>query len=60
MEEVIPIERIKRMAEERAAQYSDVNDACPYPFFSGAGRLFKQFFLQARGKLQLNTQEHHS
>lgn len=57
MEPIVPIESIKRMAEERAAQYSDVNDACPYPFFTGAGRLFKQFFLQARGKLKPNTQE---
>lgn len=57
MEPIVSIERIKRLAQERAAQYSDVNDACPYPFFTGAGRLFKQFFLQAREQRQAKPQE---
>jgi len=55
MEPIVSIERIKREAEHSAALYSDVNAACPYPFFSGAGRLFKQFFLQARARLQASS-----
>ncbi|MDH6185512.1 hypothetical protein [Polaromonas sp. CG_23.6] len=48
METIIPISRIEREANAAALQYSDINAACPYPFDTGAGRLFKEFFLLAR------------
>ena len=46
--EVIPIERIRREAKESAQRFANVNDACPYPFESEAGRLFKEAFFLAR------------
>jgi hypothetical protein len=48
MDPIIPISRIEREANAAALQYGDVNAACPYPFDTDAGRLFKQFFLLAR------------
>lgn len=37
-------------AEARAAtlQHSDINAACPYPFGSTAGHIFKEAFLKER------------
>jgi hypothetical protein len=46
--EVIPIERIKREAHESAQRFKNVNDACPYPFQSAAGQVFKEAFYIAR------------
>ncbi|MEC5213289.1 hypothetical protein RCH06_001835 [Polaromonas sp. CG_9.5] len=48
MHEIIPVTRIEREAAQAARDYSDINDACPYPFGSSAGQLFKHLFLQAR------------
>lgn len=48
MDNIIPIARIEREALAAAHQYICVNAACPYPFGSAAGRLFKQFFLLAK------------
>lgn len=45
---IIPIERIEREATEAAKRYSDINDACPYPFHSDAAHTFKAFFDEAR------------
>ena len=47
-EPIISIDQIKQQAAQAATQYSDVNDACPYPFYSAAGRIFKQEFLRLR------------
>jgi len=47
-EPVISIERLRAEAEEAATRYSDVNDACPYPFHSDAGHCFSAFFKEAR------------
>jgi hypothetical protein len=55
METIIPISRIEREANAAALQHSDLNAACPYPFDTGAGRLFKQFFLLARENLTQTT-----
>ena len=52
MPELIPIERIRVQAQEAAARYSDVNDACPYPFFSDHGHAFKAEFLAARARIE--------
>lgn len=46
--EVIPIARIQREAAESAQRFANVNDACPYPFGSDAGRVFKEAFFIAR------------
>jgi hypothetical protein len=51
MEPIIPIEQIRREAAEAARSYSDVNAACPYPFTTEAGRLFRQEFMAMRGAL---------
>ena len=47
MNEVIPLERIEREARAAARHYSNVNDACPYPFGSDAGHAFSHYFRQA-------------
>ena len=44
---IIPIERLKREASEAARSYSDINDACPYPFHTDAAHAFTAFFHQA-------------
>lgn len=52
MEQVIPLERIEREARAAALKYSNVNAACPYPFFSDAGHAFQQYFKLARAEEQ--------
>ena len=47
-EPVISLERIEREARAAEATYQDINDACPYPFYSEAGRVFKKAFVAAR------------
>ena len=37
-------ETIEREAREAAKQYSNVNDACPYPFHTEAGQIFHAEF----------------
>lgn len=49
--EIISIARIEREAKAAAAQYSDINAACPYPFASEAGKAFKAVFLAARTEI---------
>lgn len=49
---ITSLERIKLEARQAAAKYSDVNDACPYPWGSGAAIAFKREFLAAREALQ--------
>jgi hypothetical protein len=44
MEIIVAIESIARQAKDAAKQYTDVNDACPYPFHTEAGRTFKLMF----------------
>jgi hypothetical protein len=48
---VTPIAQVEREAAAAARQFTDVNEACPYPFHSEAGRLFRAAFLQARNAL---------
>ena len=47
-ESIQSIDRIKAEAQRAAQQYTDVNDACPYPFYSDAGRIFKAEFTKQR------------
>jgi hypothetical protein len=48
---VISIDQIRSEAAAAAQQYSDVNAACPYPFDTEAGRLFRQEFVAMRAAL---------
>lgn len=51
-EPIVSIDAIKTQAREAAAKYTDVNDACPYPFGTAAGRVFKEEFLWVRSVLE--------
>lgn len=46
--QIISRERLEREARAAAKTYSDVNDACPYPFHEDAGRIFAAEFKRAR------------
>lgn len=47
-EPIVSIDAIKKQAAAAAQQYTNVNDACPYPFYTDAGRTFKQEFTRVR------------
>jgi hypothetical protein len=47
---MVLIEKIKQEAIEAAKIYKDLNDACPYSFYSDEGHAFKQFFLEEKTK----------
>lgn len=51
------LDRIKLQARQAAAHYSDVNAACPYPFFSPAGATYRAEFLQARAQIEQPLEE---
>ena len=51
MDPIISISRLEREAIASARQHSCINAACPYPFDTDAGRLFKHFFWLARENL---------
>lgn len=53
---VYSIARIKQEAQEAAQKYSDVNFACPYPFYSTAGHVFKEAFAEARAEILARQQ----
>ena len=48
IEPIVSIERIKSEAMAAARQYATVNEACPYPFGTEAGKRFKEEFIWAR------------
>lgn len=50
-EPIVSRARIEEKARAAAKTYDDVNDACPYPFATDAGQLFKAEFLRARAVL---------
>lgn len=43
-----PDDRVRQVARMAAAQFTDVNDACPYPFHTQQARIFKAEFALAR------------
>jgi hypothetical protein len=45
------LDRIRAEARQAAAKYSDINDACPYPWGSPAAIEFKREFAIAREAL---------
>lgn len=51
MAELISLERIEREAREAARRYSDINEACPYPFATDAAHAFRAAFAAARIEL---------
>lgn len=51
-EPIISRERIESQARSAARMYSNVNDACPYPWATDAARLFKAEFSRARIELE--------
>jgi hypothetical protein len=53
-EPIVSIDRIEAEARKAAAQYDDINDACPYSFYTEAGRVFRRVF-QAERLKSFNT-----
>lgn len=47
-EPIVSLDQIKQQAAQAAEKFTDVNDACPYPFYTDAGRTFKQEFTRVR------------
>ena len=47
-EQIVNIEAIKTQARAAVATHRDVNDACPYPFHTEAGRIFRDEFVWVR------------
>ena len=55
-----PIASLKSIlieATKAARHYVDVNDACPYPFMSEAGRLYRNAFNAERNRLLMERAE---
>jgi hypothetical protein len=46
--QVLPIAAIEAKARTDAAIYDNVNDACPYSFYTEAGRVYKAAFQKER------------
>ncbi len=44
---IVAIETIEREAREAAQQGKSLNEACPYPFASEAGRRFREVYQRA-------------
>ncbi len=50
---IISRERLEREARAAAKTFSDINDACPYPFGTDAARIFSDEFKRARAIINL-------
>ena len=50
---IISRERLEREARAAAKTYSDINDACPYPFGTDAAHIFAAEFKRARAVINL-------
>ena len=50
-EQIKPIAAIQREAKAAALKYSDINDACPYPFGSDSAHAFKAAFNAERAAI---------
>lgn len=53
----IDIEAIKKEAQEAAFFHDNINSACPYPFATAAGVIFKEAFLNAKQSTQAFEQK---
>lgn len=56
-EQIKPIATIQREAKAAALKYSDINDACPYPFGSDAAHAFKAAFNAERAAIERHTHQ---
>jgi hypothetical protein len=54
-EAIVSLEAIKAQAREAAGKFTNVNDACPYPFASAAGQAFKEEFNWVRSVIEQKT-----
>ncbi|MDM0011966.1 hypothetical protein QTH87_05875 [Variovorax sp. J22P168] len=50
--EIVAIDTVRRIAKETAEHGLELNDACPWPFDSAAGRLFKNEFIFHKAALE--------
>ncbi|MDM0090282.1 MULTISPECIES: hypothetical protein [unclassified Variovorax] len=50
--DIVSIDAVKRAAHAAAERGASLNDACPWPFDSEAGRQFKQLFILHKAALQ--------
>ena len=48
---IASIEAIERQAREAAHTYANVNDTCPWSFYSPQGQAFKKAFTQERSAM---------
>ena len=55
--EIISLSRIEREAKAAAKKYSNINDACPHPFQSAAGKAFKVALTEARKEIEAKQVE---
>jgi hypothetical protein len=51
-EAIVNLEAIKAQAREAAGKFTNVNDACPYPFGTAAGQAFKEEFNWVRSVIE--------
>lgn len=51
MDPIISLQHIEQEAQLAAQRYRTLSEACPYPFHTEAGRIFKQHFEQAKAEL---------
>lgn len=56
-EQIRPIATIELEAKEAALKYSDINDACPYPWGSDAAHAFKAAFNAERAAIAQRLQQ---
>lgn len=49
---IVSIDAVKEAAHAAAKRGESLNDSCPWPFYSDAGRQFKQFFILRKAALQ--------
>ncbi len=54
---IVSIEQIKTEARAAAAIYTDINDACPYPFGTSAAKIFESEFQWVRSVLAEKEQQ---
>jgi len=53
LEPIVPIDKIKQIAKDGAARGLSLDNACPYPFDTAAGRLFKEVYFFHKAALAM-------
>lgn len=49
-------QHVQREAQAAAGHFTDVNAACPYPFTTEAGRIFRDEFIWCRSVIDAKAQ----